>query len=196
MRRRHVLGVVAVCFSASPAFAQFLWDEGSFGDLSSDPAAPTAVIAGLGGNFIVGSVDGRDDARDYITFTIAPGEALTHLRLLRYFGEFGAPDPVSFHALNAGPTSFIPSPATAASFLGGAHLTVAPSGTDVLPSLAAAAAAGTGFTIPLGPGTYSYVIQQTGPEFTGYSLEFTLSEIPAPATLASLAPLLLSRRRR
>lgn len=196
MRSRHVFGLVVVCSLSVSASADFIWDEGSFGDLSNDPAKPTVAAFGLGGNYLVGSVQATDDTRDYVTFTINPGEALTNLRLLRYFGEFGEPVPVSFHAINAGATSFIPSPATASSFLGGAHLSFAPSGTDVLPGLAAATAAGSGFSIPLGAGTYSYLIQQTGPELTGYSLEFTVSAIPAPASLATLAPLFLARRRR
>jgi hypothetical protein len=47
-------------------------------------------------------------------------------------------------------------------------------GTDLLPDLAAGTLGGSGFDVPLGPGVYSYVIQQTGPQHTGYELDFVL----------------------
>jgi hypothetical protein len=87
----------------------------------------------------------------------------------------GGPGNRGFHAINAAPPASSPGAATAGSFLGGDHLDAAPPGTDLLPALADGMPAGTGFTAPLGPGTYSYLIQQTGPQISGYSLKFVVS---------------------
>jgi hypothetical protein len=153
-------------------------DEATAGDLSNDPAAPTPLMFNAGNNVVTGTVTSTApaDTRDFLTFTIAPGHALTALRLDRYRDlPGGGPGNRGFHAISTGPTSAIPSAATAGSFLGGDHVDGIAEGTDLLPALADAMPAGTGFTIPLGPGTYSYVIQQTGPQTSGYSLTFEVS---------------------
>jgi hypothetical protein len=131
---------------------------------------------GLGGN-------GRpDDVRDYLTFTLGPNQQLVSLLLLEYVDiDSGEPGNRGFNAINLGSTSFIPGVDTADDFLGGDHLDPAPSGTDLLPILASAPLAGTGFSVPLGPGTYTYLIQQTGTDFTGYELDFNVAVIPLPA---------------
>ena len=152
-----------------------VWDEDVDGDLSDDPDAPTPLVFAPGANTIVGSMQSPDDTRDFITFTVMPGQQLTGLLLQRYIDlDTGGDGDRGFHAINEGPTSFIPGPDTADLFLGGAHLDPAPPGTDLLPVLGMAPQAGTGFEPPLGPGTYSYVVQQTGPELTGYTLDFVI----------------------
>ncbi|MEM9056745.1 MAG: VPLPA-CTERM sorting domain-containing protein, partial [Pseudomonadota bacterium] len=60
-------------------------------------------------------------------------------------------------------------------------------GADLLPALAAGTLAGSGFDAPLGEGVYTFLVQQTGPQLNGYSLEFVVSAVPVPAAL----PLLL-----
>jgi hypothetical protein len=155
------------------------WDEGVDGDLSDDPDAPTVLAFSVGANSVTGDMVSPSDTRDFLTFTIAPGQQLTALLLQQYQDlDTGGPGDRGFHAINDGPTSFVPGPDTAGLFLGGAHLDPAPAGTDLLVVLGAAPQAGTGFTPPLGPGTYSYVVQQTGTEFTGYSLDFVVEETP------------------
>jgi hypothetical protein len=64
--------------------------------------------------------------------------------------------------------------ASEASFLGGDHVDAIAEGTDLLPALADGVPAGSGFTLPLGSGTYSYVIQQTGSQTSGYTVSFTV----------------------
>jgi hypothetical protein len=137
----------------------------------------------LGSNVINGSVFTGNDTRDYITFTLPAGFQLTSLRLLAYDDlNTGTPNDgnTGFHAINLGSTSFIPNEQTAGNFLGGDHLNP-PVGVDLLPALATGSVAGTGFTIPLEAGTYSYLVQQTGPELTGYSIEFNV--VPEPSSL-------------
>lgn len=172
-----------------PLSADADWDEATDGDLSWNPNAPTAVTMSVGSNVIQGSVStGAGDTRDYITFTIAEGQALVALNQLSYVDiPGGGPGNRGFHSINLGSTSFIPSASTASSFLGGNHLDAETPGTDLLPSLATAPQAGTGFAIPLGPGQYSYLIQQGGPQTSGYSMEFVVESTVAVPLLTPLA---------
>jgi hypothetical protein len=157
------------------------WDEGVDGDLSTNEAAPTPLALVVGSNVIAGSVVSPGDVRDYVTFTVGPGQQLTALNQLAYFDiPGGGPGNRGYHAINAGATSFIPSAGNSSSFLGGNHLDPLPPGTDMLPGLAAAPLAGVGFTVPLGPGTYSYLVQQTGPQQNGYELELVIVSTATP----------------
>ena len=176
----------AIALLAPLAFLSLSWagctpashDEAMDGDLSNDPAAPTPLKFSAGTNTVTGTVTttAPADTRDFITFTIAPHHHLTNLRLARYRDlPSGVPGNRGYHALNAGPTSLVPGAANVASFLGGDHVDGVAEGTDLLPALADGMPAGTGFTAPLGPGTYSYVFQQTGPQTSGYTLEFVVS---------------------
>ena len=184
-----------------PAMAATVWDERIDGDLSNDPRSPSLVSLGLGSNVIGGSMVSPSDTRDFVTFAIGPGQQLSQLLLLEYLdGNNGGPGNRGFHAVNTGATSRIPGAGTAADFLGGDHLDPAPPGTDLLPILAQARLAGTGFSVPLGVGDYSYVIQQTGPQLTGYSLDFVVTAVPLPAAAwlfgsALLGLTVLARRR-
>lgn len=175
--------------------AATVWDEATDGDLFDDPNAATPISFDLGTNTVIGSVSTGTDTRDLITFTIQPGQTLNELLLMDYddLDTASANDGNrGFHAINAGATSYIPDASTAGNFLGGAHLDPLTPGTDVLPILAAAPQAGIGFTIPLGAGEYSYVIQQTGPQNTGYQLAFNVVPLPAAAPLFASAIGLMS----
>ena len=172
------------------------WDESVNGDLSSDPAAPTAVVFSTDTNRVTGTVRNADDVRDYWTFTIAPGQLLTAVILDNYQDvNSGDAGNRGFHSINAGPTSFIPGTDPNDSFLGGDHLDATSIGTNLLLDLESGGLAGTGFTIPLGPGTYSYLVQQTGPEHTAYTLDFVVIPEPTPAILFTAAGGLLVLRR-
>ena len=192
---RFLSAFLMVCF-CSVCWAAH--DESIDGDLSTDPNNPTALTFSQGSNVISGTVQAPGDTRDYLTFTIAADQALPRLLLLNYTDvSSGGGGDRGFQAIIAGSKSFIPSGGTIGSFLAGAHLDPLPAGTDILPTLATAPQGGTGFSVPLGPGTYTYHVQQTGAELTAYSLEFVV--VPEPATtllVAGLfAPLMLLRRR-
>jgi len=168
---------VAIClFSAAlHASAATIWDEALNGDLSSDPAAPTAVTFTPGSITVTGNVNSDTDIRDYFTFTLAADQTLNAITLLAYDGNIG------FTAINAGATSVIPTLETVLDFLGGAHTNPTQVGKPLLPLLASGVVAGTGFTTPLGPGTYTYLMQQTSGPLTSYTLEFQV--VPAPAAV-------------
>jgi hypothetical protein len=171
--------------SASPVLA-LDYDESRDGDLSELPDAPTSLALEPGSNIVTGRLDGIGDIRDYMSFTIPSGQALSSILLLEYVNAELSflPGNRGFHAIAAGPTSFIPSTTTAGLFLGGDHLDAQPTVVDLLPILAGAPLAGTGFDVPLGPGTYTYHVQQTSPEATAYSLEFVV--VPEPSTAVLL----------
>lgn len=195
MERTRSLVLLAVLLGLNGAAnAASVWDESINGDLSNDPAAPTPVTFMVGDNLVSGTMGAPDDARDYLSFSIGPGQSLVALILMDLTSEMG--DLVGFHALNAGDSSFIPGPDTADSFLGGNHLDDSDICDDLLPDLAAAPLAGTGFDVPLGPGTYSYVIQQTGMDLNSYSLKFQVVPVPAAAWLFGSALGLLGWLRR
>jgi PEP-CTERM motif len=177
--------------------AAIVWSENINGDLSSNPAAPTPVVFQLGSNVINGSIFTGNDTRDYITFTLPAGFELISLRLLVYDDlNTGTPNDgdTGFHAINLGATSFIPDFDTIDAFLGGDHLNPLIDA-DLLPALATGDVAGIGFTVPLEAGTYSYLVQQTGVELTGYSVEFNV--VPEPSSVVLLlAGLGMAGRRR
>ena len=159
---------------ASPVAAATLWDETSAqGDLSSNAAAPTLIAPFAPGGKIIGSVSniGGNTDRDYITFTVNPGEILDGLTLTSL-----SPDNLAFCAFNSGSTSFVPSTATNGSFLAGIHVNAADVGFDLMPFFANRVVTTHALSSPfLGPGTYCFVIQQTSPITTSYVLDFHVS---------------------
>jgi hypothetical protein len=157
---------------AAPAVFAIDHNEAGDGDLNTNPATPTALAFTIGSNTVTGTtgaVGGVVD-RDYITFTIAAGHSLTAINLLSF-----SPDNLAFVSLNTGTTSFVPSGATAASFLAGAHPNAADIGVDLLELMVSESVTGNSLPAPqLGPGDYCFLIQQTNPITQTYSLDFVI----------------------
>lgn len=66
----------------------------------------------------------------------------------------------------------------------------------MLPLLAAGNFGSTGFSTPLGPGTYTYLIQEVSPEqFRDYTLTFNVVPEPSSIALVSLVGVLFFVRR-
>lgn len=174
--------LVLSLFLAVPAAAAVVHNEAVHGDLSSDPNSPTALVFASGLNGVIGTcgnVGTPADIRDYITFTIPAGKKLLALNLNLY-----TPDNLGFASFNTGSTSFIPSGATAASFLAGIHPSGSMMGSDILPQFVCCSVTGNSLAAPeLGPGTYCFLIQQTSTITTSYELEFFLDgAVPAQAS--------------
>jgi hypothetical protein len=194
-----VMGTAVVAFVAGSAWAQ-VHDESINGDLSGDPLAPTPITAGLGSNVVTGSMVNPSDTRDYMTFTVGPGQQLTGIFLLDYTDlNVGGPGNRGFIHIDDGSTSVIPDFSTTDQFLGGSHLDrgLFPTASDnMLDRLALAVQGGVGFTTPLGPGDYVVNVQQTGPQLTGYAIDLVIVPAPATAGALALAALASTRRRR
>src|SRR5688572_29343959 len=147
----------ALLLTVAPGTA-LAYDEAFSPDLSSNAAAPTPQELPVGTNTFIGTVASAGDIRDYFTFTIPAGKQLTAIRQVGW-GEVAGGVNIGFHAIIAGSTSLVPDATNENSFLGGDHLVSMPTGTDLLPGLADGVTAGTGFSLPLGPGTYTYHVQ-------------------------------------
>lgn len=180
----RTLAASVVLFGAATAHAATAWDEGLDGDLSGDPLAPTTVSFASGVNTVSGSMTSFGDTRDYLSFTIPDGFLLVGILLQQYTDiDAGGPGNRGFYALSAGSTSAVPAGNNSEEFLGGAHLDPFPAGTDLLQRLVTDSLTGTGVTAPLGAGTYTFLVQQTGPQLTGYEMDFVVAPVPVPAAL-------------
>ena len=141
-------GLVAAAFAQSAA-AVTIWDEGTDGDLSTDPAAPTSVTVAIGTNSVIGSTVGSEAGpdRDIFTFTVPDGAALTQLLLTSFVSD----DDLAFLALQAGPV--ITDPGSADDLLGWLHPSAAFVGADILDD------------IGQGAGAIGFVSERTGLRF-------------------------------
>jgi hypothetical protein len=190
-----LFGASLICASQNLQ-AGIIWNESLNGDLSSNPGAPTALNFTNGGNTVIGTLSQpAGDLRDYMTFTIGPNQFLTGLTLDSYVA-----DGAGFQGFNAGNTSFVPGVDPSSNFLGLEFVIVDFVGTDMLPLLADTSSGygHVGFTIPLGQGTYSYLIQEiTTGQSTAYQMTFSVVPEPSAIGLCCLtAALSFVRRRR
>lgn len=179
-----------------PLSADIVWDEAVDGDLSDNPNAPTLVNFSNGLNTVIGTLSEPDgDERDYLTFTLGPNQFLTGL-ILDALDPTGVEFGVSFQAINAGNIGFIPGDDPSENFLGFEFVSPFMVGQDMLPDLAVGLFGSTGFSIPLGPGNYTYLIQELTPgEFRSYQLTFVVVPEPSTIGLFGLSSLWLFARR-
>jgi hypothetical protein len=189
------------------AFGGTLWNSAVDGPLSTSGLAPTALgPMTLGSNDVFGttgsSTTGVVDLNDFVV-TVPTGFALASITELPGTQVGGS---ASFIGVEAGPQVTVsPDATTAAGLLGWTLYTPAEINTNILPSMAIPADGSSGFTTPLGPGQYSFWIQEgdTGTFAYGFDLGLvSTTSVPEPGTLttsliglAVLVPVLLRRRR-
>ena len=175
--------VAALVLVSSPASAVLTYDEGVSGDLSDTGSTPTVLTLGVGDNLIVGTT-GHDTSgaidRDYFSFVIGGGQSLTAIDVLLGTETLG----LSFIGLQEGNEVRVsPNAADAAGLLGWTHFGADDIGTDILDDMSVASAGSTGFSVPLGPGTYSIWLQEISPGgAVPFRLNFVINEVPEPAT--------------
>lgn len=180
-----VLPAVAV---AGPTQATVVYDESISGDLSNSGATPHPVLFAPGDNEVFGSTgrgtDGTVD-RDYFAFTLLSDHWLTGLQVLPGTTSIG-PATVSFLGIQGGSQVTVdPLMPSAGDLLGWRHYGPGDIGGDILLQVGAGAGA-QGFNAPLGPGTYSVWIQETGTGTANYAFNFLVASVPEPATWAMM----------
>jgi hypothetical protein len=189
--------ILLVAGLSIPAFAGSITIEPA-GGFSSDRLAPTVLTFSAGSNQIFGSNGSLDTAvRDYLTFTVPAGLALTAINMLDTdpLGNIG------FIGLQAGnQLTLLPSTMTATGLLGWIHYTAANENTNILPQMGVAANGSTGFNTALPPGDYTLWIQDSSPGKFNYGFDVQLVALPEPATwataLVAIAIVILLRRRK
>lgn len=207
--------LLALGFVTAPIHAAVVYNEMTDGELSDNSATPTPLGQFLPGvNQVTGQVTaigpgGSNFTNDVFTFDIPTGAQLDTI-VMSSFSTGGGAGGV-FLMLDDGPTfQFQPEDVNndfpfpdLSLILGGSVVGGGQVGTDILDNLQNAVNLGNGsvFTVPLGPGSYSVYLQETGP-FSNYSLAFNVSAtaIPEPTTWAALAVvgggILIHRRRK
>ncbi len=177
-----------------------IYRESVSGDFSNSGLSPTQVTVGLGSNQIFGTTGnaGSGIDRDYFTITIPANEALTGITVLAGTTSGGA---TSFIGLQAGPQVTLPTNAsTAAGLLGWWHYGPSDVGSDILSKIAIPVNGAIGFTTPLGPGQYSFWVQDFNAGAFNYGFDLAVAAAaatPEPATWGLLvAGLCVAIRRR
>ncbi|MCC5639837.1 PEP-CTERM sorting domain-containing protein [Nostoc sp. CHAB 5844] len=192
-----LLGLGAILVFAPNAYAaNLIYDETVNGDLSSDSLNPTVLNLSVGSNQITGSTTGNPNLdRDIFTFNIPVGRQLSQIILANYVGLDDVDSNQGFFAVQAG--SRIESTTVTTNtppLLGAALIGAAPGrqvGDNVLDELAVAApiqgATFVGFPSGnLGPGSYTFWIQETRFGIQNYNLDFVVTTVPEPSTLVGI----------
>src|SRR4051794_1205235 len=190
MRFSSLIGscVLVLIGALTPATAAVVYNEAVSPDLSNSGLTPTAVTFIAGTNDILG-MTGRDTAvdRDYLTFSIPAGLTLSSITMLPGTTVGG---PFAFIGIQAGNQVTLPTNATtAAGLLGWDHYNPGEIGQNILGIMGVPAEGSSGFSPPLGAGTYAVWIQDFSPGAFNYGFSFGLtpgSAIPEPATYVTL----------
>lgn len=178
------IGLVVFAFHVTCLPAATIYDEAIMPDLSNSGLSPTALTVAVGSNQIFGNTGRGTNAtdRDYFTFTLRAATALAGIKVLPGTQSGGL---VSFIGLQSGGQITVSTAATdAAGLLGWWHYSPADINTDILPEMAVPNAGSSGFTVPLGPGTYSVWIQDFNNGPLNYGFDLQVVQTPEPSTVA------------
>ena len=169
------------------AHGSIIYNEAVSGDLSNIFSSPTLLTVSLGLNDVFGSTGKSATTgiidRDYFTFTVSPGEALSGITVLSGTQTLG-PLGDSFIGVESGTQLVNPQTATdATGLLGWTHYGTDDIGVNILPLMGISSMNSTGFTGPLPAGTYSFWVQEASVGTVNYGLEFTITPEPASWTM-------------
>ncbi|MBD2168406.1 PEP-CTERM sorting domain-containing protein [Calothrix membranacea FACHB-236] len=204
-----LVGILA--FTPNAYAASIVFDEASFGDLSSDNLNPTQLNLSTGSNQIIGSTTGNPNLdRDFFSITIPSGYLLKQILLADYKGLDDDLINQGFLAVQAG--SLIENSTisdNAPKLLGAATIGADPGkqvGDNILDDLGKAdSIRGSSFVgFPGGvltQGTYTFWIQETRNGIEKYQLDFEVAKVPEPSTILGIGValgggMLLKRKRR
>lgn len=161
------------------------YSEAIGGDISSDPSNPLALTLTEGTTRLTASTGGGD--QEYVTVTVPDGFELSSLVLESY-----SPNDVAFIGVQEGDvfTQPLDNSADTSEFLGYSLVGASAVGTDILDNLGngsnGADFGGQGFEGPLSAGTYTFAVQQLGPE-SDYTLAFNMTEATVVENSAPVA---------
>ncbi len=199
MNKLQLLTVMLFVTSVVPPFAPtcragFIYTESANGTPSHTQSAPTTLTVGAGDNTLTATVGGGSPtAQDWVTLTVPAGLNLSNIALVSY----SSTDSQGFTGVQSN-SSFQGSANSASSYLGYAHFgtgatngEIPPTnlvGADLMPIFANPSLdpGAQGLTPPLGPGNYSFLIQQLGAT-TNYEFDY----VTTPAAVPEPSPLLL-----
>jgi PEP-CTERM motif len=178
-------GLVASFLSLSLSAGAASLSESSSGDFSNDRLAPTlfALDAASGGNLLsgrIGRVSGVVD-RDYLHIVVPQGFFWTGLLVEPGTDDDGSGG--SFVGLASGPVMPVPSNGpTAAGLLGWTLYGASSVGTDLFGAMSIPNNGSSGFTSPLGAGSYTLWIQELASGDFNYNFNLTLAPVPEPSS--------------
>ncbi len=151
--------------------AAIIYNE-SAGDLSNFGNAPTPLALLEGENQILGTLSSSPNGTDsdYFTFTVPGGLDLTAILVLpgTTTGPLG-----TYFGVQSGDQVTVPPAAADLTGLLGFTYYLAGNG-NIITDVGVGGNGATGFIPPLGPGTYSFVLQDTGEGSFDYGLSFQL----------------------
>lgn len=177
MKLRLVLPCLTIAMlglSVATAHAATRWDEASNGDLSNHGLSPTPLTVAVGSNQVLGTTGSGSQGvdRDYFSFTVPAGAALTSIVLLPNTAISGS---VSFIGIQPGPQLTVtPSGGGVEQLVGLGHYANDQIGSDLLPAIEV------GPVGPLPAGTYSIWVQDTGGP-ASYGFDFVISSVAVSA---------------
>ncbi len=175
----------------SSSRANIVYDESVNGDFSNNGLLPTTVTLGAGWNTIMGTT-GRGSSgvdRDYFTVTVPTNWSLSSITEVAGTNVGGA---VSFIGLEWGNQLTLPTnTATANGLLGWTHYGPTSMDIDLEPAMSMPANGSSGFTDPLGAGTYTFWIQDFNQGSFNYAFALAVTPVPEPSTYAAFGALML-----
>ena len=186
MQRTACFTLIVFMVLAQPCLAVVIHDESFDGDLSGAFGAPTVlnnvngantIIGQIGNNGNTGATDGTD--ADYFSFVIPAGGSLTSITV----------DSFAFSPNNPGSSFF--AYVSAGFFTGQGNPDI-----DAFQLFNGSTTNLIASQLPLGPGTYSFWLQEISPNTVDYQLTFNQVPEPTSLLLALGAWGLVSLRRR
>lgn len=191
----------AIVLSGSPV--GIVYNDAVDGFASSNGATPTAITFTPGTNRILGTVSSGggtpaiNNTRNFYTFSLALGQQLESISFdtLAVTTSAGAAstDP-GFYALVLGSTAA--TPGNGFTNLGGALFSPSDIGSNLVDTISGGGISGGAGFSEIGPGDYTFVIQQTGDEINNFGLDFVVVPEPSTGLLILSSALLLGKRRR
>lgn len=192
MNRIPLVAAAASIVTVSAASAS-IFDETFDGDLSNDRFAPTSLELDLGLNTVSMDVINSNNTAgdlDYFTFNIGAGQSIDSIVLLESSNPAGGFDSAAFVGLALDSVfNFDPINFTGDGLVGFVVTDASVVGNDIITDLSDG-------LDTLGPGDYSFWVQQTGDDLTRVSLGINVVPTPASGTVLGLLALTAIRRRR